>query len=108
MSSAQTLENRSLFVLGGTGFIGKALVTEAVAAATEAVTGERPTSIPMMTWEEAAERYGSDKPDIRFGMELVELTPIFSGTEAKAFQATCIKGILVEGQGDIGRNRLAA
>src|SRR5207302_998430 len=91
-------------------FVGQddviAFITEAVAAATEAVTGERPTFIPMMTWEEAAERYGSDKPDIRFGMELVELTPIFSGTEAKAFQATCIKGILVEGQGDIGRNRL--
>ena len=33
----------------------------------------RPPSIPRMTWHEAMERYGSDKPDIRFGMELVEL-----------------------------------
>jgi aspartyl-tRNA synthetase len=91
-------------------FVGQedviAFITEAVAAATEAVTGERPASIPSMTWEEAAERYGSDKPDVRFGMELVELTPLFAGTEAKAFQAPCIKAILVEGQGDIGRNKL--
>jgi aspartyl-tRNA synthetase len=86
-----------------------AFVSEAVAAATEAATGERP-SLPMasITWEEAAERYGSDKPDVRFGMELVELTPVFAGTEARAFQAPCIKGILVGGQGDISRNRLDA
>jgi aspartyl-tRNA synthetase len=86
-----------------------AFVSEAVAAATEAATGERPvTPMATISWEEAAERYGSDKPDVRFGMELVELTPVFAGTEAKAFQAPCIKGILVEGQGDIGRNRLDA
>jgi len=84
-------------------------ISEAVAAATESVTGERPP-MPMaaITWEEAAERYGSDKPDVRFGMELIELTPIFAGTEARAFQASCIKGILAEGQADIGRNRLDA
>src|SRR5947209_13794557 len=86
-----------------------AFVSEAVAAATEAATGERPsTPMAAITWEEAAERYGSDKPDVRFGMELVELTPVFAGTEARAFQASCIKGILVEGEGDIGRNRLDA
>ncbi|MBV8159531.1 MAG: aspartate--tRNA ligase, partial [Acidimicrobiia bacterium] len=84
-------------------------VSEAVAAATEAATGDRP-SVPMaaITWEEAAERYGSDKPDVRFGMELVELTHVFAATAAKAFQAPSIKGILVDGQGDIPRNRLDA
>src|SRR4051794_6653941 len=84
-------------------------ISDAVADATEAATGERPV-LPMaaITWEEAAERYGSDKPDVRFGMELVELTPVFAGTEAKAFQAPCIKGILVKGEADISRNRLDA
>ncbi|MBV8302782.1 MAG: aspartate--tRNA ligase, partial [Acidimicrobiia bacterium] len=84
-------------------------VSAAVAAATDAATGDRP-SVPMaaITWEEAAERYGTDKPDVRFGMELVELTHVFQGTEAKAFQASCIKGILVEGEGGMGRNRLDA
>ncbi|MBV9285304.1 MAG: aspartate--tRNA ligase [Acidimicrobiia bacterium] len=83
-------------------------VTDAVASATEAVTGERPPEFARISWEEAAERYGSDKPDVRFGMELVELTEIFAGTETKAFQAPCIKGILATGDADISRNRLDA
>ncbi|MBV8385903.1 MAG: aspartate--tRNA ligase [Acidimicrobiia bacterium] len=83
-------------------------VTDAVASATEAVTGERPPEFARISWEEAAERYGSDKPDVRFGMELVELTEIFAGTETKAFQAPCIKGILATGEADISRNRLDA
>jgi aspartyl-tRNA synthetase len=93
-------------------FVGQddvmAFISEAVRAATEAATGERPGEIPTITWEEAAERYGSDKPDVRFGMELVELTPVFASTEFNAFKAACVKGIRVEGQGDLGRNKLDA
>ncbi len=63
----------------------------------------RPSSIPRMTWHEAMERFGSDKPDVRFGMELVELTDVFGATEFRAFAgADAVKGIRVEGQGDIG------
>ena len=60
-------------------------ISEAVLDAAAAVTGERPQSIPQITWHEAMQRYGVDKPDVRFGMELVELTPIFAATEFKAF-----------------------
>ncbi len=74
------------------GFIG-----EAVMDAAEAVRGERPTGIETITWHEAMERYGSDKPDIRFGLELVELTDVFDDTGFKAFQADCVKGIRVPG-----------
>ena len=70
-------------------------IGEAVMDAAEAVRGERPGSIGVITWHEAMERYGSDKPDVRFGLELVELTEVFAGTEFKAFQADCIKGIRV-------------
>ncbi len=44
------------------------------------------------------ERYGTDKPDLRFGLELVDLTEVFAATEFKAFQAACVKGIRVPGR----------
>lgn len=84
-------------------------VSEAVADATEAITGERPPEIPRMTWHEAMERFGSDKPDTRFGMELVEMTDLFDGTEAKVFQVPCVKGIRFEGGAEtLGRNAIDA
>jgi aspartyl-tRNA synthetase len=82
-------------------------VSEAVLDAAEEVLGERPDPIPHITWLEAQERFGSDKPDLRFGMELVELTPVFASTGFNAFKAGCIKGIRVPGvAGDYGRNKL--
>ena len=62
-----------------------AAISEAVLAAAEAVTGERPPEIERITWHEAMERFGVDKPDLRFGLELVELTDVFAATEFKAF-----------------------
>ena len=80
----------------------------AVLDAAEAVTGERPDAIGRITWREAMDRYGSDKPDLRFGLELVELTDVFATSEFKAFAgASCIKGIRVPGRADeFGRNKL--
>jgi aspartyl-tRNA synthetase len=83
-------------------------VSEAVLDAAEAATGERPGPIERMTWHEAMNRFGIDKPDLRFGMELVELTPVFAATEFKAFAgADSIKGIRVPGAAsEYGRNQL--
>ena len=73
-------------------------ISEAVLAAAEAATGERPPPIERITWHEAMDRFGVDKPDLRFGMELVELTDVFAATEFKAFAgAAAIKGIRVPG-----------
>jgi aspartyl-tRNA synthetase len=85
-----------------------AFISESVLDAAEAVTGERPGEIPQMTWHEALDRYGSDKPDLRFGMELVELTPVFESTEFKAFAAAeAVKGLrLPGGAAAFGRNKL--
>src|SRR5205814_7120566 len=44
-------------------------ISEAVMAAAEAVTGERPPTIERMTWQEAMDSYGVDQPDLRFGMQ---------------------------------------
>ncbi|MFM7062250.1 MAG: aspartate--tRNA ligase, partial [Actinomycetes bacterium] len=82
-------------------------VTVAVAAAVEAVTGQSLGAIPRMTWREAMDRYGSDKPDVRFGMELVDVTEVFVATEFNAFRAPCIKAVRHEGGSEgTGRNRL--
>lgn len=83
-----------------------AAITSVIAHTVEQVTGEAIGEIPTMTWEEAAERFGSDKPDLRFGMELVELTPLFAETGFNAFKAPCVKGIRVAGGGDFTRSRL--
>jgi len=84
-----------------------AFISEAVMAAAEAVTGERPPAIEQITWHDAMDRYGIDKPDLRFGMELVELTEIFASTDFNAFKASCIKGIKVPGgAAEYGRNKL--
>ena len=76
-----------------------AVVSEAVSAAIEAVTGEVPGPFARMTWQDAQERYGTDKPDVRFGMELVDLGEVFAATEFRAFQADAVKGIRVPGLG---------
>ena len=47
-------------------------VTEAVTEAATAVTGQSPGPVPRMTWHQAMDRFGTDKPDLRFAMELVD------------------------------------
>ncbi|MBK5287439.1 MAG: aspartate--tRNA ligase [Acidimicrobiia bacterium] len=83
-----------------------AVVTTAVSAAVEVITGEPLAFIPTMTWAEAMERFGSDKPDVRFGMELTDLGDAVAGTEFKAFHADAVKGICVPGRGDASRSVL--
>ena len=87
-------------------------IGRAVVAAAIAVTGEAPPEIERITWHDAMNRYGIDKPDLRFAMELIELTELFAGTEFKAFAgAPCIKGICVDAKtypdaAAFGRNKL--
>ncbi len=81
-------------------------VSEAVLDAAEAATGERPPPIERMTWANALDRYGTDKPDLRFGMELVDLTPLFAGTQVKAFSSPTVKAIVVPDGASFPRSRL--
>ena len=89
-------------------------IGRAVVAAAIAITGEAPPEIERITWRDAMERFGIDKPDLRFGMELIELTALFASTEFKAFAgAACIKGIRVDAAtypeaAAYGRNKLDA
>jgi aspartyl-tRNA synthetase len=82
-----------------------AAVSAAVLGATEAVTGQPAPPIERITWHEALDRFGVDKPDLRFGMELAELTGLFAGSGFKAFAgAKAVKGIRVPG-GSASHNR---
>ena len=84
----------------------RSVVSKAVGEAVEAITDQKPMAIPEISWIDAMNRYGSDKPDTRFGLELVDLTDVFSETDFNAFKAPCIKALKVEGGGEIGRNQL--
>jgi len=68
---------------------------------------ELPAKLQQMTWHEAMRRFGSDKPDLRFGMEFVELKEMLSkGTFAVFDQAAYIGGICVPGCADYTRKQL--
>jgi len=83
-----------------------AYVSEAVLDAAEAATGERPPPIERMTWAESRDRYGTDKPDLRFGLELTELSDTFADTEVKAFSSPTVKAIVVPNGATWPRKRL--
>lgn len=72
-------------------FAGKKLISE---------------KIPRIPFSEAMEKYGTDKPDLRYGMELVELTDAFSKTEFKVFKAPCVKAICVKGGAKLTRREI--
>ena len=83
-------------------------ISQAVLDGAEAATGERPSTIDTMTWAEALDRYGSDKPDLRFGMTLQDLSDVFEGTEVKAFGAPTVKAIRVPEGAAFTRSKLDA
>lgn len=63
--------------------------------------------IPRLTYHEAMERYGTDKPDLRYHLELVELTDALSETNFGVFkQAECIKAICVKGGASFTRKQI--
>lgn len=73
----------------------------------EETTGEKFGQFPRMTFAEAMRKYGNDKPDIRFGMEFVELNDLVKGKEFKIFdEAELVVGINVEGKADYTRKQI--
>ena len=63
--------------------------------------------IPRISYRDAMETYGSDKPDLRFGMELIELTDMFANTEFGVFKnAECIKAICVKNGASLSRKQI--
>ena len=79
----------------------------------ELLNVEIPQPIPRMTWQEAMDRYGSDKPDIRFGMELKDVSEVVKDCEFVVFKGALenggtVRGINAEGQGGMPRKKIDA
>ncbi|MCR5701358.1 MAG: aspartate--tRNA ligase [Lachnospiraceae bacterium] len=79
----------------------------------EAIGVDVPLPIQRMTWAEAMERFGSDKPDIRFGMELKNVTDVVKGCGFGVFTGAIenggsVRGINVKGQGAMPRKKIDA
>src|SRR5262249_18472523 len=82
------------------------VIGRAVAAAAEVVTGEPVPAIERMTWHGAVDSHGTDKPDLRFGMEPVDASEVFAATAFNAFQAEAVKAIRVPQGADASRSKL--
>ena len=79
----------------------------------ELLNVEIPLPIPRMTWREAMDRYGSDKPDTRFGMELKDVSDVVRNCEFAVFKGALenggsVRGINAEGQGGMPRKKIDA
>lgn len=77
----------------------------------EAIGVEVPLPIPRMTWQEAMDRFGSDKPDTRFGMELVNVSDVVAGCGFGVFTGALenggsVRGINAKGQGSMPRKKI--
>ncbi|GAA0826863.1 aspartate--tRNA ligase [Streptosporangium amethystogenes subsp. fukuiense] len=74
----------------------------------ETVGYELPNPLPRMTYRDAMARYGSDKPDLRFGQELVEMTEFFADTTFRVFQAPYVGAVVMPGGASQSRKELDA
>ena len=74
----------------------------------ESVGYDIPTPIRHMTYADAMDRYGSDKPDLRFGYELVEVTDYFKETPFRVFQAPYVGAVVMPGGASTPRRELDA
>ncbi|MDR3331623.1 MAG: aspartate--tRNA ligase [Synergistaceae bacterium] len=77
----------------------------------ETIGADVPTPMPRLTWREAMERYGSDKPDLRIGMEMVDLSPVFAGGEnpfaGMVSDGGTVRGLRLPGGGSLSRKEIS-
>jgi aspartyl-tRNA synthetase len=76
-----------------------------------AIGAKVPPSFKRLTWEDAMDRYGSDKPDLRFDMQLVNISDVVKGSDFKVFESVLqnggqVKAINVKGHAGIARREL--
>lgn len=62
--------------------------------------------VPRISYEEAMETYGTDKPDLRYDMPLIELTDVLKNTDFKVFKSPCVKALCVKGGASLSRSQI--
>ena len=96
-------EIQPLYEKLATDFANKKLVRRSEIAKKFIPKGE---TIPRMPFKVSMENYGVDKPDLRYGMELIELTDVFSETDFKVFKQPCVKALCVKGGAKLTRREI--
>ncbi len=85
-----------------------ALAEDVLVALWRLIGHEIPVPIPRMTYYDAMDRFGSDKPDLRFGLELVDCTEYFKDTPFRVFQAPYVGAVVMPGGASQPRKQLDA
>ena len=85
-----------------------ALAEEILTALWKLIGYEIKTPIPRMTYKEAMEKYGSDKPDLRFDIQIVECTEFFKNTTFRVFQNPYVGAVVMDGGASQPRRQLDA
>ena len=62
--------------------------------------------VPRLSYEDVMNRFGVDKPDLRYGMELIDLTDTFKNTDFKVFKTPCVKAICVENGASLSHSQI--
>ena len=96
-------EIEPLFISLATEFVEKKLVINSKPAKDFIPKGK---TIPRLPFDFAMNTYGTDKPDLRYGMELIDLTDVFKNTGFKVFQTECVKAICVKGGASLTRREI--
>ncbi|MBO7699336.1 aspartate--tRNA ligase [Candidatus Saccharibacteria bacterium] len=96
-------EIEPLYIDLATKFVSKKIVLRSESAKKFIPSGE---TIPRIPYRDAMNLYGVDKPDLRYGMELIELTDALKDTEFKVFQSPCVKALCVKGGASLTRSQI--
>ena len=96
-------EIEPLFISLATEFVEKKLVINSKPAKDFIPKGK---TIPRLPFDFAMNTYGTDKPDLRYGMELIDLTEIFKNTDFKVFKTDCVKAICVKNGASLTRREI--
>ncbi|TAN23746.1 MAG: aspartate--tRNA ligase [Actinomycetota bacterium] len=81
-------------------------ISDAVIAASRAAGISATGEVGEISWKDAMDRFGTDKPDMRFGNELIDVSAVFSNTSVRALSAPCLKALVAPNPSSLTRSKL--